>query len=201
MMKKIFLLVAVVSALAGMTLGGALLTGCAKDKITIRNNGTGGGQSSGGTGGAGGGRMSEFREAHKYTFQLSGLVRNIGRLEEDGKQALSKDQAKRLLVVLTPLKTKSKLTQDEAKETIKAVRAILSTAQRDEIAKMKPERQGRRSGQGGEQQRPAGSRPQFDPDAMKDFNPFNPPKDSPMARGAERMQQFFDGLGKKANGK
>lgn len=163
-------------------------------------------QGPGGPGG-GSGPFAQFRESHKYTFMLSRMAANIGRLSES-KAPLTPKQAKAVLAVLQPLRKKTSLTQDEAKDSTKKLKAVLTEKQLTAIGKMKPEHrfggpggQGRPGGQGGQgrmpQMQPGQGRPRFDMSAMKNFNPFNPPKGTPMAeRGAKRMNDLFDDLKK-----
>jgi len=183
----------------------------------------GGGGDSGGNGGA----FSAFRDAHKYTFQLSRMASNIGHLNEDKTAPLTAKQAKQLLKVLTPLRKKSSLTQDEAKTALKGLKAVLTVQQLNAIGRMKdhrfgagpggrqggaggpgggpggaqgaPGRMGGPGGSGG----PGGNRPRFDPSAMKNFNPFNPPKNSPMGneRAMARWTLFYNNLNAIAAGK
>ncbi|HEY3418600.1 MAG TPA: hypothetical protein VGM23_17120 [Armatimonadota bacterium] len=171
-------------------------------------------------GGGGGGQFAQMREKYKNTFALSRFAGNIGKLEEEGKVPLTPAQAKAVLAVLEPLRTKTTLSQDEAKDALKGLKAALNEQQLTEIGKMKQPQRGRGQGggmgqggqgggmgqgggrgQGGGTGQGGGQRRAFDPNTMKDFNPFNPPKDSPMAqRGIERWNKFFDALKKKANG-
>lgn len=167
-------------------------------------------------------RFTQFREEHKFTFQLTGLVGNIARLEREGANKLTAQQAKEILGIMQPLRSKEKLTQDDAKDTIRGLQRILTTAQRDEIAKMPEMRRGSGPGGpggagprgqggsgapggsggpgrpgGGNRQR--GERPRFDPAAMKNFNPFNSSSTGPTgARGAARWDTLMKELEKKA---
>jgi len=162
-----------------------------------------------------GGSSSQFREANKYKFMLVRMAHNIGRLNPEKKAPLTAKQAKAILGVLNPLRKKTTLTEDESKTYIKKLKANLTAKQLTEMGKMKrPERQGG-GGQGGPggpggQGRPGGQggpsangqRPRFDPNAMKTYNPFNPPKDSPMGgRSSQRTADLFKGLEKIAKGK
>lgn len=99
--------------------------------------------------GAGGGnpsafreQMTQFREEHKYTFQLTGLVGGIDRMERDGKNKLTAAQAKQILGILQPLRAQPKLTQDQAKETIRALQPILTMDQRTEVGTLSARRGG-----------------------------------------------------------
>jgi len=169
-------------------------------------------------------RMTQFREQHKFTRQLTMLASNIGRLERDGQHKLTAKQAQQLLAVLQPLRAQPKLTQDEAKETTRALQQVLTMDQRTEIGKMPEQRfdggnrgaggsggagsagapgmggpggsgGGAPRGQGGSR----GDRPRFDPAAMKDFNPFNPQSGGMGGpRAAARWDEFFKALEAKA---
>lgn len=194
-----------------LVLGAMLvLTGCAK-KSTQQGQGQNQEAAASNSGGSGRGAQStQSREEHKYTFQLSSMAVNVGRMEREGVAPLTPAQAKSILAVLNPLRTKSTLTQDEAKEAIKGIKQVLTEQQLTEIGKMNARsRQGGRQGQRGGGQRSGqqgqrggqqGQRPQVDPATMKNFNPFNPPKDSPMQRGGDRMKELFESLEKKATG-
>ena len=156
------------------------------------------------------GPFGQFREQHKYTFQLMGMVRGLGELEKGTKAPLTPAQAKAILAVLTPLRKQDKLTQDQAKSAMKAIKKQLTAKQLTELGKVQADRQRfRRADSGNNQGRrpqgpPPGQRPRFDLSKMKDFNPFNAKvsKDNPrMGRSAERMNAFFDDLAKKAEAK
>ena len=180
---------------------GALIAGCGKQTNQGGNNAASNQSSAGsqpGGGGAMGGQFAQFREAHKFTFQLTSMVGNIAQLDTDGVAPLTPAQAKTMLGILTPLRTKASLTQDEAKETLKALKQVLTEQQLTEIGKMKP-RRSTRGGQGQGMRGSGGHRPNFDPNAMKDFNPFNPKGGAPTAQQSQqRWNTFFAALGKKA---
>lgn len=191
----------------------ALVAGCTNKTATTSDNGGAGTRSASsqaGNGAVGGGqasgdmrqRFAEFQEQHKYTFQLMRMAGNIGKLDE-AQAPLTKAQAKQVLAVLQPLRAKETLTQDEAKEALKGLKKVLTEKQLNKIAAMKqPERRG--GGMGGNRARTEGGRapggqrpPRMDPNAMKNFNPFN--TDSPMgARGRERWDETFKALEAKA---
>ena len=152
-------------------------------------------------------RRDQFRTEHESTFRLTRLVENIGRLDTEGKHPLTKQQAKDTLAILTPLRTQEKLTQDDAKETIRALQKVLTIDQRTEISQMPEQRwggggQGGPGGPGGARPgggnvSPGGQRPSFDPAAMKNFNPLNP-SSGMGGRGAAHMDNFFQTLEAKA---
>lgn len=158
--------------------------------------------------------MSQFRDEHKYTFQLMRFTGNIGRLEtEPTTTPLTQQQAKQVLTLLQPLRAQTTLSQDQAKDALRGLKSVLTELQLTQVGAMKSPQNamGRQGGQGGGAQGGGqgggqqGNRPrmQFDPAAMKDFNPFNPPKDSPMASGrqAARWEALFTDLEAKASGK
>jgi hypothetical protein len=153
------------------------------------------------------GPFAQFREQHKYTFQLMRMVRGLGELEQAKKAPLTKDQAKKILKVMTPLRKQPKLTQDQAKSAMKQIKSVLTSKQLTELGKMNPDRrrfQQADQGNRPRQMRMAGQRPKFDMSKMKDFNPFNASamKDNQRAaRGRKQVDEFYKGLGKKASGK
>ncbi len=162
--------------------------------------------SSSSTTGSGSNAMSQFREEHKYTFQLMRFAGNIGRLEsEPTTTPLTQEQAQQVLAVLQPLRAQTSLTQDQAKDALRGLKKVLTEMQLTQVGAMKsPQNALSRQGSGGQSGGQQGSRPrpQIDPATMKDFNPFNPPKDSPMASGrqAARWDELFTDLQAKANG-
>lgn len=155
--------------------------------------------------GQGGGQSSAFREEHKYTFQLMQTVRHIGDIDKDPKYTLSPAQAKQVLAVMKPIRAKSKLTQDQAKQALKDLKKIFTVKQLNAMAKIKaPARRmgsGGPGGPGGPGGNAQGNRPRMDAAAMKDFNPFytKAGKSDPGAMGrAKRTNEMFSALEKKA---
>jgi hypothetical protein len=164
----------------------------------------------------GSGQFAQFREEHKFTFQLMQMVRHIGDIDRDPKHALTPAQAKKVLAVLRPLRSKSKLTQDQAKQALKSLKVIFTVDQLNAMAKIKaPQRfgGGQRPGGGppggfgrpsGGPGGPGGNRPagpRMDPARMKDFNPFytNVDKSDPHSvSSAKRWDDFFSKLDAKA---
>ncbi|MDO8585538.1 MAG: hypothetical protein Q7T82_00710 [Armatimonadota bacterium] len=160
-----------------------------------------------------GGQFGQFREQHKFTFQLMQMVRHIGEIDKAPKYALSPGQAQQVLAVLKPLRGKPKLTQDQAKQALKDLKRVFTVVQLNAMARIKPAP--RRGGPGfgaggaggpGSSGGPGGnmgSRPRtrMDPNAMKNFNPFyrNPKAtDEWSARRAQRWDRFFSGLERKS---
>lgn len=177
-------------------------------------------------------RMEEFRkwrEAHKYTFQLTSTLRGLKMLDRDAKTKLTPAQAKKILAVLQPLRNKPKVTQDDSKNALKQIKAALTVNQLNALARFEAERRNRRGGPGGgtggggmggppggapgtrpggaqgaRPGAPSGSRPQMpNLSQMKDFNPFKPnPQMGPFGqRAAEYWDNFFKGLQQRASGK
>ncbi len=170
-------------------------------------------------------QFAAFRAEHKFTFQLSQMVRKIGQIDQDPKYTLKPIQAKQILAVLKPLRSKPKMTQDQAKAALKQLKAVLTIDQLNAMARIKqPQRMGGGAGGGQGMGRPGGggfggpgmggqgmgrtggaqgmgARPPMDMNAMKNFNPFykNPKGEQGfMARGAKRTDAFFAALQAKA---
>lgn len=165
----------------------------------------------------GGGQMSAMREKYKYTFDLMQMVRHIGDINKDAKHALTPAQSKQVLAVLKPLRSQPKLTQDGAKDVMKRLKKVFTADQLNAMARIKSHfgsgpgqgrgpggpggpggpRPGGQNGQGGGQRH-------FDPNRMKDFNPFyaNAPRgDDRAASRAKRWNDFFASLEAKAKAK
>lgn len=186
----------------------------------------------GGPGGPGGGPgmggpFAQFREQHKYTFQLMTMVRHIGEIDKQPKYALTPDHAKRTIAILKPLRSRPKLTQDQAKTTLKALKAVFTADQLNAMARVQDRRPGMGGGPGGPggpggrgpgmggpggpggrgpgMGGPGGAgRPRMDPNAMKNFNPFytSGGGSNPMAaRMAQRWSEFFSKLEQRAKHK
>ncbi len=169
----------------------------------------------------GGGQFAAMREKYKYTFQLMTTARHINDLLKDKKYAPTSAQAKQLLGILKPLRTKPKLTQDGAKNVLKSLKKVFTAGQLNAMARMKskfgqgrppgartggPGGPGAAGGPGAQGQRPAGQNGQhkFDPNAMKDFNPFYtkiPKGDTRAAARLKMWNDFFAALEKLAKGK
>jgi hypothetical protein len=172
----------------------------------------------------------KWREAHEYTFRLTNTLRALIEIDKDPKTKLTPAQAKKILAVLQPYRNKPKMTQDDAKNALKGIKAALNVNQLNAIARIEAERRNRRGGPGGGGMgmrpggpggalggapgaRPggAGGRPgggpggnfrMPDPSQMKDFNPFKPDTSTPFGqRSAEMWNQFFNGLQQRAGGK
>ena len=157
-----------------------------------------------------GGNQNSFRDKYKYTFQLTQMVTHIGEIDKDKKYTLKPAQAKAILAVLKPLRTQPKLTQDQAKTALVKLKKPLTATQLNAMARIKPKFGQHRPGGGpggGQGQRPAGNQDQqrhFDPNAMKDFNPFYAkvdPKDTRAVERSKRWNDFFAALEKRVKSK
>lgn len=167
----------------------------------------------------------KWRDQHKYTFQLTGFVNAMAQLDKEGKP-LNADQKKKVLAVIKPLTTKTKLTQDDARNALRDLKKPLTTAQLNIISRISSQQQQRR-GMGGGSGGGGGGRPgggfgggggqgtgqngqrnpqdaarrfmEMDPAKMKDYNPFNTTKkpDNPMTeRFQTQLKQFMAKLSK-----
>jgi hypothetical protein len=157
------------------------------------------------------------------TFQLMRTAEQISMLNADKTHALTRDQARKVLSILGPLRDKPKLPADQAKAIVEKLHKVLSKSQIEAAAKMHPRfgHEGRRPQmQGGE--RPNGDmnggtpgegngermggegHHRMNPQAMKDFNPFYKKAgntDKFAQRMSQRWDSFFNDLKKRASGK
>ena len=150
------------------------------------------------------GQFAQFREEHKYTFQLMQMVRHISEINKDPKYALTSAQAKQTLTVLKPLRSKSKLSQDQAKQALKDLKRVFDVGQLNAMAKIKTKSPfggnrpgGVRPGKGGPGGDSARPHMRMDPNTMKNFNPFYMKADSSNPRAAQmskRWNDFFNAL-------
>ena len=94
--------------------------------------------------GRGGMMMSpEFRDK----FQLMRLQRGITGLQSNPETALTAAQAKKILAVLVPLRSKAKLSSEEAKTAVAKIQKVFTLAQVDAMSQMRPGGQNRGMGQ------------------------------------------------------
>jgi hypothetical protein len=108
-----------------------------------------------GGGGPGGGfnpgmmrQFQQFREKHKYAFQLSGWLGALGRAHSEPGAAISASQAKRLIAVISPWSHKPEMSEDQAKGVMKSVKGVLTLNQLNAIAKIQAEQRQRMGGGG-----------------------------------------------------
>jgi len=110
-------------------------------------------------GGNGGGQFAQFSNEHKFTFQLMQMVRKIGEIDRDPKYTLKPAQAKRVLGVLKPWRSKPKMTQEQAKSILKQLKTALTIDQLNAMARIKERRPGGPGGPGGGPGGPGMGRP------------------------------------------
>ncbi|WP_394796490.1 hypothetical protein [Armatimonas sp.] len=94
-------------------------------------------------------KFGEWREKNK---SLSSVGRTLGALaefEKDPKTALTKDQAKKILAVVGPWKSKPIMTDANAKDMLKKVGATFTPQQAKKLAQIMSERGGFGGGGGG----------------------------------------------------
>ena len=158
----------------------------------------------GGPPGGGNSPFAKFREQHKMTFQLqTSATRGLAECERAKDTSLKPAQAKQLLGIFTPLKSKPKLTQEDAKAALQKFQKAMDPKQLAVVDRTIQDSQRRGMGGGGPPgggppgggapgggapgggppgARPggpggpggAGGFPAFDPAKAKNFNPFNP---------------------------
>jgi hypothetical protein len=119
-----------------------------------------GGGPGGGPPGANMAAFQKFREQHKYTFQLTRMLRGLSELDKDAGTALTPPQAKSVLAVLKPWQTKPKMTQDDAKSVMKGVKKVLTAKQLNALSRVQDRGfGGGRGGPGGGPGGPGGGGP------------------------------------------
>ncbi|MEI7832178.1 MAG: hypothetical protein WCJ56_03135 [bacterium] len=226
MVKK---MVIVLLSIMALSVG---LLGCGKTESTPTTSKPTGTATAANPGGAAPDRaaMTKYMEEHKSGMQLSQKVRNIAKLEKDGKAKLSAEQAKKILDVLKPLRSVQDIDEDTAKDVNRQVSAVLTSDQNTEMAGFPTGRGGRAGGansggnggaagapdagpggppagaggQGGGQGAPGGGQRaggNRPPMDMEHFNPFYVKPDAAADdKGAHRWDEFFNGLESKAKG-
>ncbi|MEN6520676.1 MAG: hypothetical protein ABFD46_05930 [Armatimonadota bacterium] len=159
------------------------------------------------SGSSGAGRFEELQKEHKYAFQLLKMLNNVRRLEESGKEPLTKNQAKAVLVIVQPLRKKESLDETSANEAIKALQAVITDKQRAVISALPAEKQFRQGGPppgaavGGKRPSSPPSGGAGGPGGMKNFNPLNQPAGGPPGMKGQRregLEKLFDDLKKKS---
>lgn len=163
------------------------------------------------------GQFKQMQERNKFTFQLMDTVKKVAEINKDSKYALSPDQAKKVLAILKPLRSKPKLTQAQAKSTLISLKKVLTVKQLNAMAKIKDTRRGPGGpggirpggpppggfqgppppGSPGTPPPPSGMKRPPDMNAVKDFNPFYV-KPGTKAGPARQLDPFFKSLEQKA---
>ncbi len=163
----------------------------------MAQQGPGGNGPGGGPGGPGGKNAPP-------AFQLIRILDNASRLNDGKKGKLSKEQAKKILDIIAPLRKQKTLTQKQAKTTLDKISVILTDEQKKLIEEMKPEKKKGKAGAGGNGPGGGMAPPEGGPGMggpggeggpgggpggnsaaqknMESLNPFNPPADLPMAQ-------------------
>ena len=161
--------------------------------------------------------MEKLRKLYKHNTMLQEIFWKLIEVEKKGKAALTPEQAKKILDVITPLRKKPKLKGAEAKETIKKIqsgKSALTVKQLNAMDRVKlPQRGGRGGGRGSGNRRGGGGFGAqggsggggFNIDAMlkrmkdqmKDRNPFYMPNKPATRPGAtkeeiERVQSWHN---------
>jgi hypothetical protein len=95
------------------------------------------------------GAFQKFRDQHKYTFQMTRMLRGLQELEKEPKNALTPPQAKSILTLLKPWQAKPKMTQDDAKNIMKGVKKVLTASQLNALSRVQDRGFGGRGGRGG----------------------------------------------------
>ena len=85
-------------------------------------------------GGPNGGGHMQMPEGFRNTMQLMRLPRQISELNKDKKTALTPGQAKQILAIVKPLRSKSKLPSDQAKLVSEKIHKVLTGAQIDAMS-------------------------------------------------------------------
>jgi hypothetical protein len=151
----------------------------------------------------------KWRENHKHVQALGQTVMGFGTLESDPKNALTRDQARKILPILKEWRTKKVMSNEDALKVNRALTGPLTDAQLKKIATTP--RFGRGgpgfgggARMGGGAQRPQGGRPRFDISKMpdpKDYNPLNPdslPFEGIRAQAKQRMDKLMQDLAERA---
>lgn len=143
-----------------------------------------------------------WRENNKNIERLTRTLLSIGELEKDPQTALTKDQAKKIVATIKPWRSKSAMTDDEARQVNRAINSVFTEAQIKALATAPNLMAGGRGFGGGTRpgggpgggNRPGGQGgPAFDITKMPDPKPYNPlnPDSSPFkTMSPERHQQM-----------
>ncbi|WP_395088648.1 hypothetical protein [Armatimonas sp.] len=131
-------------------------------------------------------KFGEWRDKNKSLSSVNRTLGALAEFEKDPKTALTKDQAKKILAVVGPWKSKPIMTDVNAKDMLKQVGATFTPAQAKKLAQIMSERGGFGGGGGGGMRMGGGGAPggggggmdvatmkkRFDT-MMKGYNPLN----------------------------
>lgn len=101
-------------------------------------------------------KMGEWRDKNKNLFSVGRTMGALAEFEKDKTTALTKDQAKKIMAVVGPWKSKPVMTDANAKDLLKQVGATFTPAQAKKLAQLAKEAEARRGGFGGGGGRPGG---------------------------------------------
>lgn len=113
----------------------------------------------GGMRGGGGGGRGSWRERFKQTFELVAMVRKLPLMDKQEAVGLSSEQAVSLAPLLQSLETDEKLTQDQAKAKVEAIKKVLTAPQLEALDKIELPRRRFRGRRGGPPSTPEGGPP------------------------------------------
>ncbi|MBB6048868.1 hypothetical protein [Armatimonas rosea] len=94
-------------------------------------------------------KFQEWRDKNKNLASVNRTIGAIAEFEKDKTTALTKDQAKKILAVLGPWKSKPIMTDANAKDMLKQVGATFTPAQAKKLAQVMSEQRGGWGGGGG----------------------------------------------------
>ncbi|NLN76600.1 MAG: hypothetical protein GX139_09845 [Armatimonadetes bacterium] len=127
---------------------------------------------------------SKPKEQNKSTHELVRTMHEIGAINRDPKVGLTQSQAKRVLLVINPLRKKPKLTETQAQQALKKLKPILTASQTKALRNIKPDNRTYRPNAPGPQHKPNSADGKYRPGAQSnhrppakplysaDFNPF-----------------------------
>ncbi len=149
----------------------------------------------------------KYMEQHKKLTALGDQISKIGKLNDDPANALDKAQAGKMLALLSPVKSKAILTDDEASVLNKKIGNLLTVKQIKALTLIEsPSEKWKKGGAGGGRGGAGGGMPdanKFPDPPAHGWNPLNG-ETFPMAMARpmvkQGMQQFFAGLEKRAKG-
>jgi hypothetical protein len=94
-------------------------------------------------------KMREVMEKRKNLTNVGMMLGAVTEFEKDPKTALTKDQAKKILAVVTPWASKPAMTDDQAKQVSAQISKTLNVAQIKKYAQIDKEMKARWGGGGG----------------------------------------------------
>lgn len=90
---------------------------------------------------------------------LERFIMGVGLLEKNGKAKLTSSQAKKIVTLVSPWRSKSSMSESQAKDLDKKLEAVLTSAQKNELKSLRPRRRdGERRGSPDGERRGGGRR-------------------------------------------